>query len=181
VTSQNFCELCLKHFKSGAFPCKLEKAPGGPPPCGEGGCTQFHHPDLHVQRAGWTGVHGAVYTITKEDGRKYNLVAFDDYSQELEEGEIKQGAGELRACGSSTFSSMDSFVNHGEPVLCCEPSCAAVNTNTVNMIDRNEIEIKEICECKENVHENAIEKKPIEIDLSNEKIESSTNIDSVLV
>jgi hypothetical protein len=155
-----------------------------PSPCGEGGCTQFHHPDLYVQRAGWTGVHGAVFTITKEDSRKYNLLAFDDNSQEPVEEEIKQGTCKLRACGPSTFSNVDSFINHSEPVPYCEPLCAAVNINAVNMIDQNEIENKEIVEiieCKENVLENAIEKKSIEIDLSKEKIESSTKIYSVAV
>jgi Zn ribbon nucleic-acid-binding protein len=92
------------------------------------------------------------------------------------EEEIKQGTGDLRACGPSTFTSVDSFKNHGEPVLCREPLCAAVNTNAVNEIDQIEI-----VECKENVHENANEKKSIEIDLSKEKIESRTTIESVTV
>jgi hypothetical protein len=103
VSTNNFCELCLKHFKSSAFPCKLEKAAGGPPPCGEGGCTQFHHPDLHMQQAGWASMHGAVFTIAKEDSKEYNLLAFNDFSREPVGGEIKQGTGDLRACGPSTF------------------------------------------------------------------------------
>jgi hypothetical protein len=49
------------------------------------------------------------------------------------------------------------------------------------MIDQNENKNVEIVECKENVHESAIEKKSIEIDLSKEKIESNTKIDSVAV
>jgi regulator of replication initiation timing len=49
-------------------------------------------------------------------------------------------------------------------------ACAAVNT--VNSIDQKETEIKE------NVHGNVNEN--VQIDLSNEKIESSTDIDSVV-
>jgi hypothetical protein len=89
---------------------------GGPPPCGESGCTLFHHPALHVQRTGWTGIHGAVYTTFKEDGKKHNMVITRDNSREPEEGRIKQGTGELRSCGPSTFFNVDSFVKHGENV-----------------------------------------------------------------
>jgi hypothetical protein len=167
--------VSLKHFKSSAFPCKLEKAAGGPPPCGEGGCTQFHHPDLHMQRAGWAGVHGAVFTITKEDGEEYNLLAFDDFSREPVE-EIKKGTGDLRACGPSFFISMDSFINHGEDVPMLDTLCPSVNAIAVNKIDQTEI-----IESKENVHANANEKKSVEfeIDLEKEMIESSTSNESV--
>jgi hypothetical protein len=126
-------------------------------------------------------VHGTVFTITKEDGRKYNLLAFNNNSREPVEEEVKQGTGKLRACGPSTFINVDSFKNHVEPVPYREPLCAAVNINAVNMIDQNENKNVEIVECKENVHESAIEKKSIEIDLSKEKIESNTKIDSVAV
>jgi hypothetical protein len=84
VNNQNFCELCLKHFKSGAFSCNLAKAAGGLPPCGDSGCTLFHHPALHVQRTGLTGIHGAVYTTLKKDGKKDNMVSITDYSREPE-------------------------------------------------------------------------------------------------
>jgi hypothetical protein len=55
-----------------------------------------------------------------------------------------------------------------------------VNINTVNTIDQNETEIKGNVKCNENVHEKVNETKSIQIDLSDEKIESSTVIDSVL-
>jgi hypothetical protein len=145
VSTNNFFELCLKHFKSNAFPCKLEKAAGGPPPCGEGGCTQFHHPDLHVQRAGWAGVHGAVFTMAKEDDEELNLLTLDDFSRESVDGEIKQGTGDLRACGPSTFLSMDSFINYCEDVPMQDSLRASVNAIAVNEIDQIEnVKIKEM-------------------------------------
>jgi hypothetical protein len=178
VSTNNFCELCLKHFKSNAFPCKLEKAAGGPPPCGEGGCTQFHHPDLHVQHAGWAGVHGAVFTIAKGDDEKLNLLALDNFSRESVEGEIKRGTGNLHACGPSTFLSVDSFIKHGEDVPMRDTLCASVNAIAVNKIDQTEI-----IKSKENVHVNANtnEKKSveIEIDLKKEMIKSSTTNESI--
>jgi hypothetical protein len=178
VSTHNFCELCLKHFKSNAFPCKLEKAAGGPPPCGEGGCTQFHHPDLHVQRAGWAGVHGAVFTIAKGDDEELDLLAPDDFSRESVDGEIKQGTGDLHACGPSTFLSVDFFIKYGEAVPMRDTLCDSVNAIAVNEIDQ--IENVKI---KENVHANANsnEKKSveIEIDLENKMIKSSTTNESI--
>jgi hypothetical protein len=103
-----------------------------------------------------------------EDSEEHNLVTCDN-SKEPEEESIKQGTGDLGACGPSTFFNVDSFMKIGEikPFLL---TCAAVNT--VNTIDQNETEIKE------NVHGNVNES--VQIDLSNEKIESSTDIDSVV-
>jgi hypothetical protein len=83
VNSQNFCELCLKHAKNSAFPCNLAKATGGPPPCGESGCTAFHHPALHVQRMGWSGVHGGVYITAKGDNAEDNVEDTSDYSEDF--------------------------------------------------------------------------------------------------
>jgi hypothetical protein len=103
VTNQNFCELCLKHFKSGAFSCNLAKAAGGPPPCGESGCTAFHHPALHMQRMGWSSSHGVLYTIAKEDSERPDVDSISDNSEESVEEPIKQGAGDMRACGPCTF------------------------------------------------------------------------------
>jgi hypothetical protein len=102
-----------------------------------------------------------------EDSEEHNLVTTCDDSKEPEEESIKQGTGDLRACGPSTFFNVDSFIKIGEikPFLL---TCAAVNT--VNTIDQNETEIKE------NVHGKVNEN--VQIDLSNEKIESSTDIDS---
>jgi hypothetical protein len=117
-------------------------------------------------------VHGAVFTITKEVSEEYNLLAFDNLSREPVEEEIKQGTGDLRACGPSTFTSVDSFIKFGEPVPVRDPLCAAINinanTNAVNIIDQTEI-----IENKENVHANANEKKSVEfeIDLKKEMIE----------
>jgi hypothetical protein len=131
-----------------------------------------------VQRAGWAGVHGAVFTITKEDGGEYNLLAFDDFSREPVEGEIKQGTGDLCACGPSTFTSVDSFIKHGEDVPMRDTLCASINAIAVNKIDQTEI-----MESKENVHANANtnEKKSveIEIDLEKEMIKSSTTNESI--
>jgi hypothetical protein len=67
---------------------------------------------------------------------------------------------------------VDSFIKIGEikPLSLSGLACAAVNT--VNTIEQNETEIKE------NVHRNVNEN--VQIDLSSKKIESSTDIDSVL-
>jgi hypothetical protein len=115
-----------------------------------------------VQHTGRTGIHGAVYTTLKKDGKKQNLDPTTDNSRELEEEEIKQGTGKLRACGPSTFLSVDSFIKYGESVLITAPACAAVNT--VNTVDQNKTEIKGNVKCNENVHEKVNEIKSIQID-----------------
>jgi hypothetical protein len=108
INSQNFCELCLKHSKNSAFGCNLAKAAGGPPPCGESGCTAFHHPALHVQRTGRSGVHGGVRIISKEDGEESNVEDTSDCSVESMVEQLKQGAGDMRTCGPSSFIIVDS-------------------------------------------------------------------------
>jgi hypothetical protein len=107
-----------------------------------------------------------------EDGEEHNLVTTCNNSKEPEEESFKQGTGDLRACGPSTFFNVDSFIKIGEtkPLPLSGLACAAVNT--VNTIDQNETELKE------NVHGNVNEN--VQIDLSNKKIESSTDIDSVV-
>jgi hypothetical protein len=172
VTNQNFCELCLKHFKSGAFSCNLAKAAGRPPPCGESGCTAFHHPALHMQRTGWSGSHGVLYTIAKEDSKRPDVDSISDNSEEPVEEPIKQGAGDMRACGPSTFTSVDSFDMNGDIVSITALSCAAVNTN-----ENFDSAIKE------NVENAEIDAKNVneidQIDLASNIIESSTGIISV--
>jgi hypothetical protein len=145
------------------------KAAGGPPPCGESGCTAFHHPALHMQRTGWSGSHGGVYTITKEDSKEADLDSTSDYSEEPVEDQIKQGAGDMRACGPCTFTSVDYFITNGEVVLI---NCAAPNANK-----NIEFAIKENAESAEIDTKDVIEID--QIDLSSKLIESTTEIKSV--
>jgi hypothetical protein len=129
VNNQKFCELCLKHSKNSAFPCNLAKAAGGPPPCGESGCTAFHHPALHVQRTGWSGVHGGVYITAKGDSEEADAVITSDFSEEPVVDLFKQGAGDMRACGLNTFFYVDSSKNHGEVFPFTAVGCATPNAN----------------------------------------------------
>jgi hypothetical protein len=172
VKNQNFCKLCLKHFKSGASSCNLAKAAGGPPPCGESGCTAFHHPALHVQRTGWSSSHGTAYTFVKEDSEEPDVVSISDNSEEPVEEPIKQGAGDMRACGPSTFINVDSFKTNGEVV-----SIAALCRAVVNTHEKFDIAINKNVENAENDTENV--NKIDQIDLRSKNIESSTGIISV--
>jgi hypothetical protein len=108
-----------------------------------------------------------------KDGKKHNMVITSDNSREPEEERVKQGTGDLRACGPGTFFNVDSFIKHCENFPISGLDCAAVNNEKPN-----EIEAKGNVECTENAYENV--KESVQIDLSNEKIESSTEIDSVL-
>jgi hypothetical protein len=94
--------------------------------------------------------------------------------------DIKQGTGDLRVCGPSTFFNVDSFIKYGEDVPMRDSLCASVNAIAVN-----ETEQIENVNIKENVHSNANsnEKKSVEIkidlDLENEMIKSSTKNESI--
>jgi hypothetical protein len=162
VTAQNFCELCLKHLKSGVFSCNLAKASG----------TAFHHPALHVQRTGWSGGHETVYIITKEDSEKPDVASISNSSEEPMEEQIKQGAGDVRTCGPSTFINVDSYKTNSEVVPFAALSCAAVNAN-----ENFEIIVNENVEYVENETENVNE--TAQIDLASKNIESSTGNISV--
>jgi hypothetical protein len=89
------------------------------------------------------------------------------------EDDFKQGAGELRACGPSTFFIEDSFIKYGEVVPVRGSLCASADKIAVNNIDQTENG-----NVNENVHEKTNAKKSVdtEIDLSakTKKIESST-------
>jgi hypothetical protein len=56
------------------------------------------------------------------------MTIISDNSKEPEE-EIKQGAGDLRACGPSTFKNVDPFYKNVEIFPFTRLSCAAVNAN----------------------------------------------------
>jgi hypothetical protein len=102
-----------------------------------------------------------------EDSEKHNMATTSNNSGEPEKESIKQGTGDLRACGPSTFFSVDSFIKHSENVLISGLACAAVYT-----VKQNEIESDENVECTENELRNV--NKNVQIDLTNEKVESST-------
>jgi flagellar hook protein FlgE len=94
------------------------------------------------------------------------------------EGDIKQGTGDLRACGPCTFRNAGSFIKYGEVVPMRDSLCASADKIAVNKIDQ-----AENGNINENVHEKANAKKSvdIEIDLNAkiEKIESSTQKESI--
>jgi hypothetical protein len=104
---------------------------------------------------------------TMEDSEKHNVVITSNNSRELKKESIKQGTGDLRACGPSTFFSVDSFIKHGENFPISGLDCAAVNT-----VKQNEIAIDENVECTENELKNVNEN--VQNDLINEKVEGST-------
>jgi hypothetical protein len=82
-----------------------------------------------MQRTGWSGSHGMVYAITKEDSEEADVDSTSDFSKEPVGELIKQGAGNMRACGPCTFINVDSSIANGEIVSISTLSCAAVNTN----------------------------------------------------
>jgi hypothetical protein len=111
-----------------------------------------------------------IYTIAREDSEKPDMVSISDNSEEPVEELIKQGAGDLLACGPSTFINVDSFKTNGEIVSIAVLSCAAVNT-----FESFDVAINENVENAENVS------KIDQIDLTSKNIESSTGIISVSV
>jgi hypothetical protein len=85
---------------------------------------------------------------------------------------FKQGAGDMRACGPSSFIYVDSFKNHGEVFPITTVGCATPNAN-----ENVEIASKENAESAEIDAKDVI--KIEKIDLSEKFIESSTGFDSV--
>jgi hypothetical protein len=125
-----------------------------------------------MQHTGWSGSHGVLYTIAKEDSERPNVDSISDNSKEPVEEPIKQGAGGMCACGPSTFINVDSFNMNGEIVSITALSCAAINTN-----EDFDTAIKE------NVENAEIDAKNVneidQFDLTSKIIESSTGIISV--
>jgi hypothetical protein len=95
-----------------------------------------------------------------------------DYSEEPMVEQFKQGAGDMCACGSSSFINVDSFKNHGEVFPFFAVTCAPPNAN-----ENFEIANKENAESAKIVTKKVAEIK--QIDLSNEMIKSCTDIESV--
>jgi hypothetical protein len=123
VKAQQMCQLCVKHVKDAPLGCMLAKQPGGQSPCGESGCTQYHHPTLHVQRDGWLGIQATRFTFLINTEDNHEDAVQEDLMDKQEDLMDKQEANmDNQQDSEANPSGRDSMIN-GEIIPFSGLSC----------------------------------------------------------
>jgi hypothetical protein len=106
VAQHNQCELCLKHINLKGGQCFLAARNGSPPPCGEHGCRQFHHPVLHSQMRGFGGGLNPSWSQMEQQASMVE--------QQDQESKEDVDIGDMHVQDHVTFSSGYPFNENGE-------------------------------------------------------------------